>query len=133
MTARRDEVSRTLRAKWLDEGVFPLGPTLGSAAVHVAWAIARHLNNRTLVCFPGSAVLCKDTGLSERTIRDAVNDLCTRELLRIKRARNNVFVPLLHGKPLAAHLDPVSKQGKPTDRPAEDRIAEQDLDNEIPF
>jgi hypothetical protein len=61
--------------------VFSRHPRLSQGAKHLVAVILRHLNRKDMKCFPGDALLVRETGLSSRWIRECRRDLVATGLL----------------------------------------------------
>jgi hypothetical protein len=61
--------------------VFSRHPRLSQGAKHLVAVILRHLNRKDMKCFPGDALLARETGLSSRWIRKCRGQLVATGLL----------------------------------------------------
>jgi hypothetical protein len=61
--------------------VFSRHPRLSQGAKHLVAVILRHLNRKDMKCFPGDALLARETGLSPRWTRECRGDLVATGLL----------------------------------------------------
>ncbi|WP_181850406.1 helix-turn-helix domain-containing protein [Thalassospira profundimaris] len=68
------------RFAWLQHRIFQ-AENLSSTARLVACALVSFVNDQTLGCFPKLATLAKSTGLGERTVRNALNELAEHKLV----------------------------------------------------
>ena len=55
--------------------------------------VAKYRNSKTHECWPGQVLLCKDLGVSLRTVKRAISELLTSGFLELARVegRNNVY------------------------------------------
>lgn len=77
---KMQQTSAVNRWSWLQKKVFQTGD-LSSSARLVACALASFVNDETLGCFPKVETLAKSTGLGERTVRNALNELAKANLV----------------------------------------------------
>ncbi|RCK37240.1 helix-turn-helix domain-containing protein [Thalassospira xiamenensis] len=78
------------RFAWLQHRIFQ-AENLSSTARLVACALVSFVNDQTLGCFPKVATLAKSTGLSERTVRNALNELAEHNLVLKQRRATGWF------------------------------------------
>jgi hypothetical protein len=78
------------RFAWLQRRIFQ-AENLSSTARLVACALVSFVNDQTLGCFPKVATLAKSTGLGERTVRNALNELAEHNLVLKQRRATGWF------------------------------------------
>jgi len=78
------------RFAWLQSRIFQ-AENLSSTARLVACALVSFVNDQTLGCFPKVATLAKSTGLGERTVRNALNELAEHNLVLKQRRATGWF------------------------------------------
>jgi len=78
------------RFAWLQSRIFQ-AENLSSPARLVACALVSFVNDQTLGCFPKVATLAKSTGLGERTVRNALNELAEHNLVLKQRRATGWF------------------------------------------
>lgn len=77
---KMQQTSAVNRWSWLQKKVFQTGD-LSSTARLVACALVSFVNDETLGCFPKVETLAKSTGLGERSVRNALNELAKANLV----------------------------------------------------
>lgn len=77
---KMQQTSAVNRWSWLQKKVFQAGD-LSSTARLVACALVSFVNDETLGCFPKVETLANSTGLGERSVRNALNELAKANLI----------------------------------------------------